>query len=121
MPRNSTNKTSSSNSHKIAQVHPTTPTTAATRPSPTTQVIHHGQQSSVWSGVKTGFGMTIGNKIVNLMFGDPVVRHINDTSTSNIPKSTVGAAATQDMTGQIQYMQCMKEGGTEEVCKEHLA
>jgi hypothetical protein len=89
--------------------------------------------------------MTIGNKIANWMFGDPVVRHINDASVKPTPSApttgmpsaivgagvsttagagvstTAGATATQDMTGQIQYIQCMKEGGTEEVCKDYLA
>jgi hypothetical protein len=115
MPRNSNNNAASKTSRKSAQVRPVLPTV-----SPTTQVVTYNQQSSVWSGVKTGFGMTIGNKIANWMFGDPVVRHINEASSS-VPKSTAGATSTQDMTGQIQYIQCLKEGGTEEVCKEHLA
>jgi hypothetical protein len=110
MPRNSNNKSSSAK-NKVAPI-------PAPAPAPATII---SQQSTLWSGVKTGFGMTIGNKVANLIFGDPVVRHINETSSSNVPKSTVGAAATQDMTGQIQYMQCMKEGGIEEMCKEHLS
>jgi hypothetical protein len=76
------------------------------------------QSGSLWSSVKAGIGMSIGNRIVNSFLGPPTVHHLHESPTG---ASAVGSVATQDMTGQNQYMQCMKEGGTEDVCKQHLA
>lgn len=79
------------------------------------------QSGSLWSSVKTGIGMSIGNRIVNYFLGPPTVHHTYEGQGGQGGTAGAGSVATQDMTGQIQYMQCMKEGGTEEVCKHHLA
>jgi len=83
--------------------------------------------------LKQGFGFGLGNAIAHRLFsGSPSITNTNDQvkqepvkEVSVKPDSqvsrSIGAFATQDMSGQIDYMQCMKEGGTDESCKQYLS
>jgi hypothetical protein len=78
--------------------------------------------------IKQGFGFGLGNAIAHRLFSSiPSIMNTNDQvqqepvkPDSQVSRS-IGAFATQDMSGQIDYMQCMKEGGTDESCKQYLS
>jgi hypothetical protein len=87
---------------------------------------------TVKEGFSFGLGSAIAHKLVGSFFGSTTnaVHPIVASDATNSQKSTdpvvqtarsIGASATQDMSGQIDYLQCMKEGGTEDACKQYLA
>jgi len=74
---------------------------------------------SLYQSIKQGFGFGIGNSIAQSLFS---TKQQQPTIEPDVKSSrSIGASATQDMTGQIEYLQCMKEGGTEETCKQYIA
>jgi len=73
---------------------------------------------SFFQSIKQGFGFGLGNSIAHRLFSpNQVITVEPDVKASR----SIGASATQDMTGQIEYLQCMKEGGTEDSCKQYIA
>jgi hypothetical protein len=88
------------------------------------------QRPSFGQTVKEGFafgvGSSIANSLVRSFFGSapttPSQSSPQQVSTGPTVQSarSVGASSTQDMSGQLEYLQCMKEGGTEEVCKQYM-
>jgi len=73
---------------------------------------------SLFQSIKQGFGFGLGNSIAHRLFSpNQVITVEPDVKASR----SIGASATQDMTGQIEYLQCMKEGGTEDSCKQYIA
>ena len=82
--------------------------------------------------LKQGFGFGLGNALANRLFSSNPnpghsVKNTNDQVQQEIIKPdsqvsrSIGACATQDMSGQIDYMQCIKEGGDEDSCKQYLS
>ncbi len=76
---------------------------------------------SLGQSIKQGFGFGLGNSIAHSLMGT-FKQPTNGQSVEQDTKITrsIGASSTQDMSGQIEYLQCMKEGGTEEVCKQYM-
>jgi hypothetical protein len=80
---------------------------------------------SFGQALKQGFGFGLGNSIANFFMGSlfssnktyPITTIEPDVQASR----SIGASATQDMSGQIEYLQCIKEGGTEEICKQYMS
>lgn len=73
--------------------------------------------SSLFQSIKQGFGFGLGNSIAHRLFSpNQVITVEPDVKASR----SIGASSTQDMTGQIEYLQCMKEGGTEDSCKQYI-
>jgi len=90
-----------------------------------TQQSHQPQQPqqlgspslSFFQSIKQGFGFGLGNSIAHRLFSpNQVITVEPDVKASR----SIGASSTQDMTGQIEYLQCMKEGGTEDSCKQYI-
>jgi hypothetical protein len=74
---------------------------------------------SLFQSIKQGFGFGLGNSIAQSLFS---TKQQQPTIEPDVKASrSIGASATQDMTGQIEYLQCMKEGGTEDSCKQYIA
>jgi hypothetical protein len=67
--------------------------------------------------VKEGFGFGAGSAIAHNLFRSSAPTQ-QSAPSSVVP---VGASATQDATGTIQYIQCVKEGGTHDACKHNLS
>jgi len=80
----------------------------------------------VKEGVGFGIGSAIGHSIVHRIFSNPTptAQQVSPHSEPIQPDTTVsrsiGALSTQDISGQLEYIQCMKEGGTEESCKQYI-
>jgi hypothetical protein len=93
----------------------------------TTQRPSFGQ--TVKEGFAFGVGSSVANSLVRSFFGSALTTPSQSPSQSPSQNPTdpivqsarsVGASSTQDMSGQVEYLQCMKEGGTEEVCKQYM-
>jgi hypothetical protein len=81
---------------------------------------------------KEGFAFGIGNSIAHSFMRSIFGSSSAVSSSSNQPQSqsqieqettisrSIGAYSTQDLSGQLEYLQCMKEGGTEEACKQYM-
>jgi len=90
----------------------------------------HTSTPSFGQTMKEGFAFGIGNavahSVVRSLFGSSSVAPsvapevIKSTDSTVQTARSMGASATQDMSGQIEYLQCMKEGGTEDACKQYL-
>jgi hypothetical protein len=83
------------------------------------------QRSSFGQTVKEGFAFGVGSSVANSLvrsFLGSALTTQSQNPTDPIVQSarSVGASSTQDMSGQVEYLQCMKEGGTEEVCKQYM-
>ena len=100
---------------------------------PSSSLIQSSQQQkpSLLNTVKEGFAFGVGSSLANTfirnIFGssssvapNPTLAAASAAAAAPQPIGSVGALATQDMTGHLEYMQCMKEGGTEEACKQYL-
>jgi len=85
----------------------------------------------VKEGFSFGLGSAVAHRLVGSLFGSTsTVYPITPSDDTNSQKPSdpvvqtarsIGASATQDMSGQIDYLQCLKEGGTEDGCKQYLA
>jgi hypothetical protein len=72
-------------------------------------------------GFAFGVGSSVANSLIRSFLGSPPsVQQIQPIDTTVQSARFIGASSTQDMSGQIEYLQCMKEGGTEEVCKQYM-
>jgi len=87
------------------------------------------QRPSFGQTVKEGFAFGVGSSVANSLVRSFLGSALTTPSQSLHPNPTdpivqsarsVGASSTQDMSGQVEYLQCMKEGGTEEVCKQYM-
>ena len=79
---------------------------------------------SIFQSIKQGFGFGLGNSIAHSLFSPKQVTTVEPdvkASRSIGASSASSTSATQDMTGQNEYLQCMKEGGTEDSCKQYIA
>lgn len=84
---------------------------------PTNPPVIVAKPPGLWDSVKQGFGFGAGSAIANNLFRATPVQA--QTPPSSV--GPVGASSTQDATGTIQYVQCVKEGGTHDACKHHLS
>jgi hypothetical protein len=89
------------------------------------------QTPSLLNTMKEGFAFGVGSSLANTfvrsIFGSSsssVSPDLNPTSSQAPAPSqsigSIGALSTQDMSGHLEYIQCMKEGGTDEACKQYL-
>jgi len=82
--------------------------------------------NTVKEGVGFGIGSAIGHSIVQRIFSNPTptAQQVSPQSEPIQQDTTVsrsiGALSTQDISGQLEYIQCRKEGGTEESCKQYI-
>jgi len=70
-----------------------------------------------------GFAFGIGSSVARTLVGAFTPQQQQSSQIIEpVVQSTrsMGASATQDMSGQIDYLQCRKEGGDEETCKQYL-
>jgi hypothetical protein len=82
-------------------------------------------------GFSFGIGNAIAHNVISRLFGS-TANAVHPSTSSDLTNSqnstdpvvqtarSIGASATQDMSGQIDYLQCRKEGGTEDSCKQYL-
>ena len=84
---------------------------------------------SIFQSIKQGFGFGLGNSIAHSLFSPKQVTTVEPdvkasrsigASSASSTSSASGTSATQDITGQIEYLQCMKEGGTEDSCNQYI-
>jgi hypothetical protein len=85
------------------------------------------QRPSFGQTVKEGFAFGVGSSIANSLVRSFIGSPSSSTQQQSQPTDpavqsvrSIGASSTQDMSGQIEYLQCMREGGTEEVCKQYM-
>ena len=88
-------------------------------------IIQKSASPSFSETVKQGFGFGLGNSIANYvmarLFSSNKTYPITTIEPDVQASRSIGASATQDMSGQIEYLQCIKEGGTEEICKQYMS
>jgi hypothetical protein len=82
--------------------------------------------------LKEGFAFGVGNSIAHSfmrsIFGSSSAVSSSTNPTQSQPQieqettisRSIGAYSTQDLSGQLEYLQCIKEGGTEEGCKQYM-
>lgn len=88
---------------------PTKATTTVTNPPVQTQVTHSIEKPGIFSSIKQGFGLGVGQSIaMNLFRSNPEVKHDP-------------VYQSQSQSQSKEYLQCMEETGQDkEVCKKHL-
>ena len=88
---------------------------------------------SLGQTLKEGFAFGVGNSIahsfIQSVFSSTKIPSSSNSTTTTLIESkptsfdsinSIGAYSTQDLSGQLEYLQCMKEGGNEEVCKQYM-
>jgi hypothetical protein len=91
----------------------------------------NNQGSSMFRSIKEGFSFGIGNafaqRIMHTIIGQPSIKQTEETSLEpavQLARSNknqlVSTTELQERPGQYEYTQCIKEGGTEEVCNMYL-
>ena len=98
--------------------------------SPSSHNSHSSQiKPSFGQTLKEGFAFGVGNSIahsfIQSIFGSTKSIPSSNPTPNQIEQETtisrsIGAYSTQDLSGQLEYLQCMKEGGTEEGCKQYM-
>jgi hypothetical protein len=85
----------------------------------------------VYRSLKEGFSFGIGNafaqRIMHTIIGQPSMKQTEETSLEpavqlarSNKNNLVSTTELQERPGQYEYTQCIKEGGTEEVCNVYL-
>ena len=115
MPRSNTSNSKVAPRSSVSSVLPRS-TTIGTAPTPVPAPSIQLERPGFLQTVKEGFGFGAGSAIAHNLFRSSAPTQ-QSAPSSVVP---VGASATQDATGTIQYIQCVKEGGTHDACKHHL-
>jgi hypothetical protein len=93
------------------------------------RLVKSQQPSSFVQTIKEGFGFGLGSSIAHTLmgslFGSNRSHHTVATSSPSKVESdtTVSHSNYSDSSAieQKEYVQCIKEGGTEEICKQYLS
>ena len=103
MPHKNENKKPTRGNYLTTPTHTPTPT-----PTPT-PAYSPQQQSTLWSSVKAGFGMSMGSRMFGFIFGDPTVK----VEHKNLPPQPTSVYKEQNncdtLREQIKFYKCDDE------------